>query len=592
MPTLLRLEGADKSYGALRLLDNADLALTDTMKVGVVGRNGSGKSTLCRVLIGDEALDGGALHLHPDLRLGYLRQHDPWQEDDTVLAFLERDSGLPEWRCGQIAARFDLSGERLTAPLGRLSGGWRTRVKLSALLLHDPNLLILDEPTNFLDLRTQMLLEGFLADWRGACLLVSHDRNFLRATCDHTLAVERGRLELVPGDIDAWCERRVTERRHAQRVNAGVEAKRRQLQRFVDTNRAKARRASQAKNKVKQIERLETIAIADEERQAMIRLPAVEARTGPALICQDLAIGYGPQARVASDINLEIEHGRHVAVVGDNGEGKTTLLRTIAGSLDPLGGRMRWGHGCRIGLYAQQVYAALGNDGTVYDHLLASATPDVTSQDIRNLAGGFLFHGDDIHQPIATLSGGERARLVLAGLLLGGYSVLVLDEPSNHLDVETVAALAQALQDYAGTVIFASHDRTFVSHLADAVIEVGSGRAKHYPGDYATYCYRMRREIDDGQRAHAAQQTAAPAQRSRSAGRRRFELEKHSAAAERSVAKLEQDLAALEAEMLAAGHDPQRLLELDAKRVRLEQALAEAETAWCEAQQQLDELDQ
>ncbi len=591
MPTLLRLEGADKAYGALRLLDNADLALTDTMKVGVVGRNGAGKSTLCRVLIGDEDLDAGAIHRHPDLRLGYLRQHDPWQEDETVLDFLQRDSDLPQWRCAQVAARFDIAGERLASPLGRLSGGWRTRVKLSALLLHEPNLLILDEPTNFLDLRTQMLLEGFLADWRGACLLVSHDRDFLRATCDHTLAVEQGRLELVPGDVDAWCQRRLSDRRHAERVNATVEARRRQLQRFVDTNRAKARRASQARNKVKQIERLQTIAITDAEREAVIRLPAVEARSGPALICQDLAIGYGPQAVIARDISLEIEHGRHVAVVGDNGEGKTTLLRTIAGSLSPLDGRLRWGHDCRIGLYAQHVYTGLGNDGTVYDHLLSRAAPGVTSQDIRDLAGGFLFHGDDIHQAIATLSGGERARLVLAGLLLGGHSVLVLDEPSNHLDVETVTALAQALQDYAGTVIFASHDRAFVSQLADGVIEVGGGRSRHYPGDYDTYCYRLRQEIDDGQRAYAQQQQSAPSQRQPSTGRLRFELEKRAATAERNVTKLEQDLARLEADMLAAGHDPQRLLTLDAEQTRLRQALASAETAWCEAQEQLDALE-
>ncbi|MFW5698367.1 MAG: ATP-binding cassette domain-containing protein, partial [Planctomycetota bacterium] len=217
MPVVLRLEEACKAYGEKVLLSNASLALTNAMKVGVIGRNGAGKSTLVRILVGEEELDGGTLWRHRELRLAYLRQHDPWHAGESVADFLERDSGAPDWRCGQIAGRFEIKHERLTQPVSALSGGWQTRVKLSALLLHDPDFLVLDEPTNFLDLRTQMLLEDFLASWSGGCLLVSHDRDFLRATCDHTLAVDRGELELCPGPIDAYLAAAREKREHARR---------------------------------------------------------------------------------------------------------------------------------------------------------------------------------------------------------------------------------------------------------------------------------------------------------------------------------------------------------------------------------------
>ncbi len=204
MPIVLQLQDAYKRYGEQALLDGADCALPDDQKVGLIGRNGAGKSTLCRILLGDEELDAGEVVRSRKLRLGYLRQHDPFHEGETVLDFLMRDSGQPDWRCGEVAWQFQLPDAMLHIPVRSLSGGWQTRVKLAALLLHDPNLLILDEPTNFLDLRTQMLLEEFLRNFDGGCLVVSHDRAFLKRTCPHTLELSRGKLEMFPGDVDAY----------------------------------------------------------------------------------------------------------------------------------------------------------------------------------------------------------------------------------------------------------------------------------------------------------------------------------------------------------------------------------------------------
>src|SRR5687768_14244418 len=232
MASLLQITKAHKSYGDQLLLDDAEATISDDVKVGFVGRNGAGKSTLLRVLLGEEELDSGEVLRGPALRVGYLRQHDPFLPGESALEFLIRDSGQPDWKCGEVAGRFEIKGKYLEGPVHDLSGGWQTRVKLAALLLHSPNLLLLDEPTNFLDLRTQILLEHFLRDFREACLIVSHDRAFLRATCSHTLDLSRGKLTMYPGKIDDFLQFQQERREHDERVNAAVLSKRRHLEEF------------------------------------------------------------------------------------------------------------------------------------------------------------------------------------------------------------------------------------------------------------------------------------------------------------------------------------------------------------------------
>ena len=592
MAVLLNIRDAHKRYGDQVLLDGAEVTLMDGVKVGFVGRNGSGKSTLLRVLLGEEELDSGDVTSHPNLRVGYLRQHDPFLPDESALDFLMRDSGQPDWKCGEVAGQFELKGKYLEGPVSELSGGWQTRVKLAALLLHEPNLLLLDEPTNFLDLRTQILLEHFLRGFRKACLIVSHEREFLAATCTHTLDLSRGKLTMFPGKIDAFLDYQLERREHDLRVNATVLAKQKQLQRFIDKNRAGANTASQARSKTKQLERLKLNEITVDETRAHIRAPVVPKRQGPAVTCRDLAMGY-PEHTVAREITLEIEHGERAAVVGDNGQGKTTLLRTLTESLPRLRGHLRWGYGCEIGTYAQHVYTGLPERQTVLEYLEYQANPGTSNQDLLAQAGALLFRDAHVQKKIAVLSGGERARLCLAGLLLGSYNVLVLDEPVNHLDVETVETLAAALLDYEGTVLFTSHDRHFMRRVATSVIEVRDGQARNYIGDYDAYLYATNKEIEAGERQLSASKqnlktAAKPPETSRSRSPRDHrKVRKESSNLERKIARLDEQKRALQSQLLETA-EAAEALRLHNEVTQISAALSEAEERWCELQEELN----
>ena len=588
MAVLLDIKNASKRYGDQVLLDGASATITDDGKIGFIGRNGAGKSTLLRIILGEEELDSGEVIRHPRLTLGYLRQHDPFLPGESVADFLRRDSGRPEWKCGEVAGRFEIKGATLAGPVHGLSGGWQTRVKLAALLLHEPTLLLLDEPTNFLDLRTQILLEHFLRDCREACLIVSHDRTFLGATCDRTLDLSRGRLTMFPGKVDAFLAHQAERRLHAERANAAVLARKRDLEDFIARNRARASTASRAKSKSKELERLELKDIAADEPTAAIRCPVVQPRQGPAVRCRNLAIGY-PGTTVASGIDVEIDHGSRAAIVGDNGQGKTTFLRTLVDSLAPVSGHVKWGYGCELGIYAQHVYTSLPEGDTVLGYLERAAAVGVKSQRILDVAGAMLFRGKAVEKRVSVLSGGERARLCLAGLLLGSSNVLVLDEPGNHLDVETVDALARALVDYEGTVIFTSHDRGFVAAVATTVVDVSGGRVVAFPGDYAAYVAGLTREIDSTEAADRggkprsgvagrADKPAAAAS-GKKAGNRERELRREIATLERSIARLDAEKRKHQEALLAAT-DPAEALRLHEAVTRAAADLSAAEERW------------
>jgi len=592
MSVLIQLTDGVKSFGDQMLLDSTNVTLYENEKVGFIGRNGAGKSTLLRVLLGDEELDSGSVMRSPNLRVGYLRQHDPFLPEESAMDFLIRDSGQPDWKCGEVASEFELKGLYLNGPVKDLSGGWQTRVKLAALLLHDPNLLMLDEPTNFLDLRTQILLEHFLKHFPAACLIVSHDREFLTATCDQTLDVNRGQLTMYNGKISGYLKQVEEAKVRAERTNVGVLAKQKQLQRFIDKNKARATGASQARSKQKQLDRLSLEEIEVDLPTAHIRPPQVETRQGPAVRCMDLSIGYDGKA-VATGIELEVEHQQRAAIVGDNGQGKTTLLRTLVDSLQPVEGKVKWGYGCEIGVYAQHVYTTLPPEQTVLEYLEYKAKPGTTTQECLACAGSLLFRGGHTKKPIKVLSGGERARLCMAGLLLGTYNILILDEPGNHLDVETVESLAEALLAYKGTVIFTSHDRHFVRRVATSIIEVRDGRARNYAGKYDDYIYYVNKEIEEGERERATNRmSAAPAGKGGtkvekpSSGKDIHQQRKTLRNLEKNIAKLDEQRKALNAEMLNTS-DAKKAMSLHTQIETVAKELAEVEERWVELSQEL-----
>ncbi len=590
---LLQLSDIRKSYGARVLFDDANATFAMNQKIGVIGRNGAGKSTLCKIITGHEEADGGEILPSADLRLSYLEQHDPYTLEETVMEFLLRYTHKEQWQCAQMGYRFQLSNDVMSQTVGSLPGGYRTRVKLTAMLLGDPNFLVLDEPTNYLDLKTLILVENFLQDYDGGFLLVSHDRELLKRTCDQTLEVENGSLNLYPGAVDEYLIFKEERKEQAVNFNKNVEAKKEQLQLFVDRFRAKASKAAQARSKMKQIAKLKTIDVGHSLGNVHIKIPAVARKNGIALRCKELSIGY-PEKMVAQGIHLEIHQGSHVAVLGDNGQGKTTFLRTIAGDLPVKAGEFRWGHGLQLGYYAQHVFSTLDPKSDVLTYLTAKSSRDVTSQEILNLAGSFLFKGDDVRKKIAVLSGGERARLVLAGLLLSKCNALLLDEPTNHLDFETVEALGKALTDFGGTVFFISHDRTFVNLVATEILEVNNGAVMRYPGNYEDYVWHMENSVrEELQSSKEAQKPEV--KKDKTSYLRRKELESEKKKAKNQIQKSETRLAQYKSEREAIHQifvsDPTAWsLERNARYEELAKLIAQEEELWIQLNEKVEQL--
>jgi len=495
MSMLIQIKDLSLHYGTRVVLDEANVTFSKGQKIAVIGRNGAGKSTLCKLILEEMEPDEGSIQKSYDLHLSYLEQKDPFKDGETVQGFLERYSGKETWECDRMAHQFGLKYEQLENPITSLSGGYQMRVKLAGMLLKEPNFLILDEPTNYLDLNTLLFLERFLQDFDGTFLVVSHDREFLKKTCEYTLEIENGKTTLYKGGIEDYFEFKAEQIAQKEAHNKSVDRQKKHLQSFIDRFGSKASKAASAQSKRKQIERLKTVEIENPLSTVKIRLPQIQAKNGPALQVSDMAIGY-PEKRVAGKITLSVDKGKHVAILGDNGQGKSTFLKTIAEEIQPISGSYKWSATLTVGYYAQHVYKYLDENDSVLDALEEMADTSVLRQEILDIAGSFLFKGDEVRKKIKVLSGGERARVCLAGLLLSKSDVLLLDEPTNHLDFETVEALAGALQKYLGTVFFISHDRTFVNTLAQAIIEVKDGRVALYPGSYADYVYHLEQDID------------------------------------------------------------------------------------------------
>lgn len=596
MKTLLQISRLKKSYGARLLFEEATVSFLEREKVAVIGRNGAGKSTLFRILNGEEEADGGEIIRSRDLRLATLQQKDPFSPEESALAFLQRSSGCEAWLCGKVAGRFALKGADLERPIGELPGGRQMRVKLAALLLGEPNLLLLDEPTNYLDLGTLLLLERFLAQYNGAALIISHDREFLKRTTDATMEIDDGEVVYFPGELEDYFEFKAERRQQQQRQQKNVEARRKELQDFVDRFRAKASKARQAQSRMKMLEKLSPIEIRRRGRMVEIKLPPTQPRKGRVLSISDLEIGYENHS-VAGDIQLEMVGGARLAVLGDNGAGKSTFLKTLAGVLPPRGGGLRWTPGVRVGYYAQHVYQSLRAESTVIGEIRLMAAPGVTPQQCLDMAGAFLFSGDDASKSVALLSGGERARVALAGLLLGRYDVLLLDEPTNHLDFDTVEALGDALARYPGAIVFVSHDRTFVSLCANQIIEIADGEARGYPGSYPEYVYAMEQrlalETESGESKAAASPKptaakSAPALPRKDQRAEQNRLQKELRTLETRLSELSADRDALQAR-LSGGEYSRELQEMLAVA---ERDLQSCEARWLETSSQLESLAQ
>ena len=477
-----------KSYGLQVVLDDLSFLITEKQKIALIGRNGAGKSTLLKILMGDEQADGGKAMFYPLARVGVVQQHEILPSDESTLIYLENKSEKPEWVVRKQASLFGLKADHLEKPPGHLSGGYQMRVKLVAMLLNEPNLLFLDEPVNYLDLQTLLFLERFLQSYNGAFVLAAHDRTFLQNTCTHTYEIERGKLASYKGTIQDYFAYKENQLELQMSANKKLARDIAHQQEFVDRFRYKATMATRAQSKIKHIEKLRSKIshINSALATTRISIPSPSFVAGTAVRAQHLSIGYG-EVVVVDRIEFELQRGQKAVIAGENGRGKSTLLKTLAGRIEPLTGTVKWWHKADIGYYDQKTETTLIPGETVIRYLTRMAPSNASGERILMMAGNFLFRNDDLDKPTSVLSGGERARLCLAGVLLHEHNVLLLDEPTNHLDVETTEALAMALKQYEGTVLVISHSRTFVDTLVDTVFEIRNGTLRKFLGSYQDY---------------------------------------------------------------------------------------------------------
>ena len=485
---LLEVNHLNKSYGKQIVVKDVSFVVGEGQKIALIGRNGSGKTTLMNMLVGAEERDSGDLKVFDRTRIGIIRQHEVLPSNQSVAAFLEDRSGKPVWTIAKLASEFGLHADHLAKSADQLSGGYQMRVKIVAMLLEDPNLLLLDEPVNYLDLNTLLLLEHFLKTYKGSFVLIAHDREFLENTCTTTFEIERGELTTYSGTVENYLVFKEEQKEFLKRTNKKLAREIEHHQEFVDRFGAKATMASRAQSKSKHIAKLrkKIASVHADLANTRIAISCPHVPPGVAVYAEDLSVGYGEKI-IVDKIHFSINRGEKVVIAGENGQGKTTVLKTLAGILDPITGKLKWWHNADIGYYDQKVDATLMPNETVLNYLMRMAPHVTAGERILMMAGNFLFKNDDLEKPTSVLSGGERARLCLAGILLHEHSVLLLDEPTNHLDVETAEALAVALKKYEGTVIFVSHARTFVNALCDKVLEIRFGILRNYPGTYEEY---------------------------------------------------------------------------------------------------------
>ena len=513
---MLTIDGITLRLGGHLVLDGASAALPPQALIGLVGRNGAGKSSLLRLIAGLYEADSGRIEAPSGTRIGYLAQEAPGGKAtpfETVLAadderarlLAEAEDGHDPHRIGEIHERLNAidahaapaRAARILAglgfpedtqhrPLDSFSGGWRMRVALAALLFSAPDLLLLDEPSNHLDLEAALWLESFLKGYRGSLIVVSHERDFLNNVADHILHLEHGGLALYRGNYDSFARQRAERAVQTEAMRGKQEAKAKKLQTYVDRWRYKAHTARQAQSRLKALAAMQPIAEAARDASVVFDFPNPKELRPPLIVLDGVAVGYIPGAPVLSRLDLRIDPDDRLALVGRNGNGKTTLARLLAGQLRPEAGSIVASSKLRVGYFAQHQIEELVPDETPLQHmerLLTGAKPG----EVRAQLGRFGFSGDKAHVLVRQLSGGEKARLSLALITREAPHVLILDEPTNHLDVEAREALVEALAGFAGAVVAVSHDRHLLGLIADRLIRVDGGTAQEFNGSLDEY---------------------------------------------------------------------------------------------------------
>src|SRR6478752_3397632 len=499
------------------LIDQATVQITPGARVGLVGRNGTGKSTLFRAIRGELATESGSIAIPPRWRVGSLAQeapdgpeslveivlkadlerdallreadhaHDPHRISDIQTRLVDIDAHSAPARAAAILSGLGFSTAEQARPCSEFSGGWRMRVALAATLFAAPDLLLLDEPTNYLDLEGTLWLEDHLANYPRTVIVISHDRDLLDTSVDQILHLERGKLTLYRGSYSSFEEQRATREMLDAKQAKRQDAERKRLQAFVDRFKAKASKARQAQSRVKMLEKMKPIAALVTQDVREIAFPAPEKMLSPPIIAvDDVSVGYDPKQPVLKRITLRIDNDDRIALLGANGNGKSTLVKLLASRLSPFSGTITRAEKISIAYFAQHQLDELNEDGSPYDHV-RKLMPDAPETKVRGRTGAIGFSGKAGDTLVKSLSGGEKARLLLGLATFFGPNMIILDEPTNHLDIDSRAALAEAINDFPGAVIMVSHDRYLIEACADQLWVVANQTVTTYDGDLDDY---------------------------------------------------------------------------------------------------------
>ncbi|WVD63272.1 ABC-F family ATPase [Utexia brackfieldae] len=523
---MLSTNNITMQFGSKPLFENISVKFGGGNRYGLIGANGSGKTTFMKILGGDLVPTSGNVALDPHERLGKLRQdqfafeqysvldtvimghNELWQvkeERDRIYAlaemteedgykvadlevqYAEMDGYSAESRAGELLLGVGIPIEQHYGPMSEIAPGWKLRVLLAQALFSNPDILLLDEPTNNLDIDTIRWLEQVLNERESTMIIISHDRHFLNMVCTHTADMDYGELRIYPGNYDDYMTAATQARERLLADNAKKKAQISELQSFVSRFSANASKSKQATSRARQIEKIQLEEVKASSRQnPFIRFDQNKKLYRNALVVQDLAKGFdnGP---LFTKLNLMIEVGEKVAILGTNGIGKSTLLKTLMGEIAPDQGEIKWSENANIGYYAQDHEYEFEQDLNVFDWMSQWKQPNDDEQAVRSILGRLLFSQDDIKKRVKVLSGGEKGRMLFGKLMMQRPNIIVMDEPTNHLDMESIESLNMALELYEGTLFFVSHDREFVSSLATRVIEIMPEKIIDYTGNYEEY---------------------------------------------------------------------------------------------------------
>ena len=647
---MIRFNQFSLARGTKPLFDQTSFTLNPGEKAGLVGANGAGKSTLFAVLRGELHADGGDFSLPPSWRIAHVAQETPAVDRSALDYTLDGDAALREIEARIAAASAAHDGaaeaeahaafadadgytapargealllglgftlEQTRAPVASFSGGWRMRLNLAQALMCRSDLLLLDEPTNHLDLDAIVWLEDWLHRYPGTLVVISHDREFLDSICNVTLHLENQQIKRYGGNYSQFEILRAQQLALQQSAYEKQQKTVAHLQSFIDRFKAKATKARQAQSRVKALEKMELIAPAHAASPFTFEFRAPDSAPNPMLVMDDVRCGYhsddGREIPIVEHVTLSIQNGQRIGLLGANGQGKSTLIKTLAGTLAPLAGELRTGKGLQIGYFAQHQLETLRPDDSPLQHL-ARLAPDTREQELRDFLGGFNFAGDMATAPIAPFSGGEKARLALALIIWQKPNLLLLDEPTNHLDLETRHALTMALAQFDGTLILVSHDRHLLRATTDQFMLVAKHRLQPFDGDLDDY--------RDWLLQHAAEQRAALKQERQDAGAspsaaadngvNRKELRRQEAETRQKlsqlkkplqnrIGKIEKEMDALNAEKASldafvadpASYEAARkakLTEAIRRQAQVQSCLDALEAEWLEANEELEQI--